>query len=231
MTLPQTEISWQKSHRLIPSQYPPIDLFDDIAPPEDWEALARAESRTNPRIYEQIGNLSQIPVHRRVQSSWVMAAFTHYSLDKPTRFSDGSYGVYYCAKDFETALRESCYHKALFFQATRQPEGWAMQMRELVASVHHCFHDLRGENNAALLASADYSASQALAKKLRSEESNGIIYPSVRHEGGECLAAFWPDVIGKPKQAGHWMYHWNGEAIDYVKRLDGQAGGSQVFML
>jgi hypothetical protein len=82
-----------------------------------------------------------------------------------------------------------------------------------------------------LLASADYSASQALAKKLRSEESNGIIYPSVRHEGGECLAAFWPDVIGKPKQAGHWMYHWNGEAIDYVKRLDGQAGGSQVFML
>ena len=35
--------------------YPPIDLFEDIADPADWELIAAAEAKTNPRVREEIG--------------------------------------------------------------------------------------------------------------------------------------------------------------------------------
>ncbi|MEM8541730.1 MAG: RES domain-containing protein, partial [Pseudomonadota bacterium] len=76
--IPISRVVWEKTHRLILSHFPPIDLFDDLADPQDWEALALAESRTNPRIYEKIGDLSLVPSKRRVSgpgASWVMAAF------------------------------------------------------------------------------------------------------------------------------------------------------------
>ena len=30
----------------------------------------------------------------------------------------------------------------------------------------------------------------------------------------------WPDVIPIPIQGAHYAYHWNGSAVDYIKRLD-----------
>ena len=50
--------------------------------------------------------------------------------------------------------------------------------------------------------------------------SNGITWPSLRYPGGNCIAAFWPDVVPIPTQGGHFAYHWNGTTVDYVKQLD-----------
>ena len=30
--------------------YPPIDVFEDVADPADWELIAAAEAKTNPRV-------------------------------------------------------------------------------------------------------------------------------------------------------------------------------------
>jgi hypothetical protein len=48
----------------------------------------------------------------------------------------------------------------------------------------------------------------------------GIVWPSVRFAGGMCIGAFWPDVVPIPARGAHFSYHWNGEAVDYVKTLD-----------
>ena len=104
---PLATIDWPSAVRLIESKYPPIDLFEDLADPEDWELLAAAEAKTNPRIAETIGNLDLVPVERRVSgpgASYVMAPFTHCSPDRPGRFHDGHFGAYYAAKTFETAV-------------------------------------------------------------------------------------------------------------------------------
>jgi len=42
----------------------------------------------------------------------------------------------------------------------------------------------------------------------------------VRYQSGNCIAAFWPDVMPIPTQGAHFSYHWNGSAVDYVKKLD-----------
>lgn len=48
----------------------------------------------------------------------------------------------------------------------------------------------------------------------------GGTWPSVRHPGSSCIAAFWPDVMPIPTHGGHFTYHWNGNSVGYVKRLD-----------
>lgn len=55
---------------------------------------------------------------------------------------------------------------------------------------------------------------QVFGAERRGAGSNGIIWPSLRFAGGNCIAAFWPDVVPIPTQGAHFAYHWNGGAVD-----------------
>lgn len=214
-----SRVRLRKTHRIVRSIYPPTDLFDDIADPADWALLSSAEAKTNPRLRDQAGVISLVPPERRVTgpgSSWVMAAFTHFSPLRPSRFSDGTYGVYYAGHRFEVALAETIFHFERFMRATNEPPATA-DFRELVGRLDADLHDLRGDERFAACLDPDperYAPAQALAKRLRDGGSNGIVYPSVRYPSGLCVALFWPDVVGLPVQGRHLCYHWNGERAD-----------------
>lgn len=231
-TPPLASVSWQ-THRIIRSLYPPIDLFEDIADPADWELLAAAEAKTNPRIMETIGNLALVPVDRRVSgdsASMVMAPFTHVSKDRPGRFSDGSYGVYYAGESLEVAIFETAFHHGRFMEATAQPPGWTSDFRELVGRIEKDLHDITDAPAYAVCLDPDptkYGPAQNFAAELRLDGSDGLLYPSVRHSGGKCIAAFWPDVVSIPTQASHLAYHWDGTKVDQVK----DAGTGKVYAL
>lgn len=227
MRPPTTRVTWDRYHRLINSAYPPIDLFEDIADPADWLLLASAEGKTNPRLAASIGNLDLVPVARRVGgpgSSYVMAPFTHVSPDHRGRFHDGTFGAFYAADDFETALFETIHHTQTFCAATREAPGWIADKRELIGRIDADLTDVR-HGYAHLLDPDDYTASQAFALSEKAAGSDGIVYPSVRNPGGTCFAALYPDVMSPPVQGRHLTYHWNGTAIDMIKDL----GTSQVF--
>jgi hypothetical protein len=214
-------VVWPRSARIIRSIHPPIHLFEDIADPADWEALASAEGKFNPRIRDSIGDLAKVPVARRVighGASWVMAPFVHCSPLRPGRFSDGSFGLYYAGDSTEVAIAETIHHHTRTMLATAEPPGWTSQFRELIGSVDADLDDVSGM--ADLLDPDDYAASQVFGAARRSAGSNGIVWPSVRYPDGNCIAAFWPDVVPIPTQGGHFAYHWNGSAVDYVKKLD-----------
>ncbi len=73
-------LRWTPGYRIIRTIYPPVDLFEDIADPADWELLVSAEAKMNPRIRDLVGNLALVPVSRRISgpgASIVMGAFTH----------------------------------------------------------------------------------------------------------------------------------------------------------
>lgn len=134
------------------------------------------------------------------------------------RFHGGTFGVYYAAKTFETAVHETAYHKGVFFQSTDEKSGWLVQMRELVCAINNGFHDLRSDDKFEKCLDRDsYVESQELARLLRAGGSNGVVYPSVRDPGGECIGALWPNVVGLPAQARHLAYHFNGTRIDLVR--------------
>jgi len=221
-SLPVADVEWRGAVRIIRSIFPPIDLFEDIADPADWPLLIAAEQKTNPRLMETIGNLDLVPADRRVSgpgASWLMAPFTHVSPDRPSRFSDGSFGVLYVGDRFEVALLETIHHHARFMLATAQPPGWTSQFREIVLEVDAELHDIRplGAEAAPVLDPVDYTASQALGIGLRALGSAGIAYPSVRCPGGECAGLFYPDGASHPVQGRHLDYHWNGERVDLYR--------------
>jgi len=216
--LPVTHTVWPRAYRLIRSIHPPIDLFEDIADPRDWEALASAESKTNPRLWEHLGHLDLVPPQRRVGgpgASYLMAPFVHVSRDRPGRFTDGSYGVYSAGNAEEVAIREVAHHHGRAMAASAEPPGWTSQFRMLVNHLDLDLHDARVF--ARYHQPDDYAPSQALARDLRRNGSNGIVYNSVRCPGGECAAIFWPDLIPAPVQAEHFDYHWDGQRVDRIR--------------
>ncbi len=227
---PVAEIAWTGAVRIIRSVYPPIDLFEDIADPADWPLLIAAEQKTNPRLMATIGQLDLVPAERRVSgpgASYLMAPFVHATPDRPSRFSDGRFGILYVARDFDTALFETIHHHQLFMARTREPAGWTSQFREIVMAVAAPLADLRGGALPAALDPDDYRAGQRLGTELKAAGAQGVVYPSVRRTGGECAGLFYPDLADEPVQARHLDYHWNGARVDFYR----DAGTRQVFAI
>jgi hypothetical protein len=229
-----SRVGWTGARRIIRSLFPPIALFEDIAEPEDWPLLIAAEQKTNPRLMETLGALDLVPPARRVAgpgASFLMAPFTHASRDRPTRFSDGSYGVLYAARRFETALLETMHHHARFMARTREAPGWTSQFRELSLDIEARLHDLRAGDPAVAPAVApaldpdSHEASRALGMALRAGGSDGVVYPSARDPSGECVGLFYPDLARNPLQGRHLDYHWDGSRVDLYR----DAGSGEVF--
>lgn len=219
--VPVNHVLWEPGVRIIRSVFPPIDLFEDIAEPEDWPLLISAEQKTNPRLMETIGNIDLVPAERRVGgpcASYVMAPFTHCSADRPSRFSDGRLGVLYIASGFETAVHETSHHHARFMAATSEAPGWVSKFRELLIDVDAKLHDIREDVSdvGLLLDPDDYTNAQQFGAELRASGSDGIAYPSARGEGN-CVGLFYPDVAHNPTQGRHLDYHWDGENVDLIR--------------
>lgn len=229
-TVPVSRVRWSSARRIVRSSYPPIDLFEDIAPPEDWAVLIAAEQKTNPRLMGSLGALDLVPPARRVSgpgASYLMAPFTHASTDWPSRFSDGSYGVLYAGNRFETALFETMYHHARFMARTHESAGWTSQFRELVLDVRASLHDLRGgaARWTKILDPKSYADSQRFGQAMRATTSDGLVYPSQRDTAGECVALFYPNLAKVRSQARHLEYHWNGKTVDLYR----DAGTGEIF--
>ena len=64
--IPIAALDWQPCHRLIASRFPTVGLYDDIAAPEDLDVIFAIEALTNPRIRQELGALSLVPVADRL---------------------------------------------------------------------------------------------------------------------------------------------------------------------
>jgi hypothetical protein len=212
------QVVWGEAWRIIASRFPPINLFERVSTdPQVWEALIELEQLTNPRLRDEVGEIHLVPPERRVagpNASWVMAPFTHINV-LGSRFSDGTYGVYYAAAHLETAIRETVHHFSKF--ASDSQDGPRREdMRVLLGSVDHLLDDvasLEEKAKAAVLDKNSYAHSRPFGMSRRNDGSDGLVYPSVRHEGRECIAAFWPDVVGIPIQERHLKYEWDGSRV------------------
>jgi RES domain len=209
-------LRWQKIYRVVSSKHPPINVFENIVGARQMEIAWYLEGLTNDRLRDESGAAPLVPPEDRLYApgaSIVMAAFTH--IGRPSRFSDGSYGVYYAARTLETAVRETAFHRARFLAATSEPAG-EIDMRAYVGRPIKPYLDVRGLKYDALHDPDDYSAAQAFAKPLRDAGEWGVVYRSVRHEGGECIGAFKPQAVSIPIAGAALAYVWDGERISKV---------------
>ena len=210
-----SHVEWRPSWRIVPSRFPPVQLFERVAEPEDLDAVLALESLTNERLREAHAKQSGAAA-AAAGSSVIAAAFAYRNLEG-SRFSDGSFGVFYAAFDLDTAIAETVHHRERFMRATRQGR-MELDMRVYLTDLAGDLHDLRGRraDYAEVYHPCDHTAGQRLALALRAAGSGGIVYDSVRRPGGECAAAFRPELLSSCRQERHLCYLWDGKAITAV---------------
>ena len=223
---PVSQVRWHPCWRLVASRFPPTGLFDRVADPADLEAVYAVEALTNDRLRQEAGDLTLVPPEERIAgpgTTPIMAAFTHLN-PLGSRFSDGSFGVYYAGWTLETAIAETRFHRERFLAATREPP-LEIDLRAYASDLTAALHDLRGLRAACPgLYDPDparYGAGQHLAARLRGAGSDGLVYQSVRDPGGECVAILRPRVLAPVRQGPHLCYVWDGARVTqvYEKRL------------
>jgi RES domain len=217
-----SEVRWQPCFRVIPSRYPTIHLFERVADPAEWEALYWIESLTNPRVRNEVGDIELVPPAERAfgpGSSVIMAPFTHLD-PSGSRFADGTFGAFYAALTLATSVAETCFHRETFLRATRE-RPLELDMRSYLADVAAQFHDIRGKRAGMsdIYDPDSYISSQVLGRQLKNSGSNGIVYDSVRHPAGECVAIYKPRLILNLRQGVHLRYVWDGNRISRVYEL------------
>jgi RES domain-containing protein len=199
----QIKLEQDRTHRLIPYRYsdrgrPILNLLaqDDADLLSD---LTELEGATNDRLLGESGRLPGISAIELV-SGFRLAHIVNASFTHPNpfggRFNDAGRGAWYAAFEMQTAQTEVAFHRA----AELKEVGWRAEevfsYIDYLADFRHEFHDIRGDSDFVDCVDPNsYAASQVLGLALLTSGSAGIVFPSVRHKDGVCLACFRPPLV------------------------------------
>jgi RES domain-containing protein len=204
------------THRLVPSRHLPqgdsvlVAISDDDA---HLQAIFELDSATNDRLLAAQQPLPGIGVEELVfgvpHAAVINAAFCHpHPLG--SRFNGPTRGAWYAAFDVETAQAEVGFHKSVQLAEIGRFDD-SVTYDDYLADFSAEFHDLRSTSTPrAYLDPESYVESQALAERLLEADSLGVIYPSVRHSGGTCVACFRPALVANVKRGKTYRFVWDG---------------------
>ena len=217
--VPVRRIRWDPACRIVPTRYPSVFLFDRVADAADFDALYALESMTNDRLRDEAGVVGLVAPEDRVfgpGSGPIMAAFTHLNPDG-SRFSDGSYGVFYAGRERATAIAETRHHHGRFLAATGEA-AMHLPMRLYHVHIDSRLHDLRqpGVADQRVHDPDSYAVSRHLGAELRRQGSHGVAYRSVRNPGGQCAGLFKPRAARNCVHAAYLLYAWDGTRFSGV---------------
>jgi RES domain len=195
----------QPAHRLIPSQFPPIGLFDTVSTAADLSAIMELVGWTNDRLVaDRIDRLPQGEwVYGTPNASIVMAAFLHVA-PGGMRFNGPELGAWYAADNIRTAAAEVAHHLRRETVA-RGVATMSRRYRAYAATLLGSYLDIRGQQvtRSGVYASERYDASQKLGEEVRSSGGAGLIYDSLRRRPGVNVVAHRPRNILDIVQTDH----------------------------
>jgi RES domain-containing protein len=209
VSIAKTEIAQQRTVRLIPTaHYKPPILRALVDSDRELDALAALEGLTSARLNQREIN----PDFEDWAASCVEAAFA-YRRKGGNRFNDEKTGAWYAAFEERTALAEVAFHKTRELGFIGRFDE-RTEYHALHASFIGHFHDIRGDTPPPECLEPDvaigYPAGQAIARALIEQKSRGLIYPSVRNDGGTCLVAFQEIVVQDVLPGARWKITWAG---------------------
>jgi RES domain-containing protein len=197
--------SSRPAHRLIPSQFPPIGLFDTVATAADLAAVMELVGWTNDRLVaDRIDRLPQGEwVYGAPNASIVMAAFLHVA-PGGMRFNGPELGAWYAADDIRTAAAEVGHHLRRE-AAARGVVAMSRRYRAYTAMLLGGYLDIKEQQakRPDVYASDRYDASQQLGEQVRASGGAGLIYDSLRRRSGVNVVAHRPRNITDIVQTDH----------------------------
>jgi RES domain len=222
VTIPLTDLRRFDTHRLLPAKYSPNNdsVLTRIADDEDLPFIFQLDDATNARLLAEEDRTPGISSRELVfhvpNYRVINAAFTHAN-PLGARFSTPDRGAWYAAFELATAKAEVLFHKSIEFAEINWSEREEIGYDDYLGDFTATFHDLRGIEDEAL-SPTSYKRSQQLAVELMALGSLGIIYPSVRREGGTCLACFRPSVVANVRKSARYKLIWTPLRAQIVRQ-------------
>jgi hypothetical protein len=213
------------THRLVSSRHAAggesvlVRIADDD---EHLQAIFALDAATNDRLLAEHQRFPGIGVEELVFgvpcAHVVNAAFCHpHPLG--SRFNGPERGAWYAGLALETAQAEVAFHKRVELAETGWTEEETITYDDYLADFSAPFHDLRrAQGFRSCLDPGSYVASQALAERLLAAASLGVVYPSVRHDGGTCVACFRPALVTNVRRDATFRFTFRGSSPPTIAR-------------
>ncbi len=209
---------WESAHRLIPSRYSESGtVLSAVAEnTKEVEELVLLDGATNDRVQsEQRGSIGISTfelVYAIPNAHIVNGAYTHPN-ELGSRFNDDTRGAWYAAGCQKASIAEIVYHKSRRLsdiivpdEPSQRPPRDLSTYDDWLADFKADFHVLEPPKEFSEFLQPEpvpqcYAASQALARHLLDEGSNGLVYPSVRYHGSKCIVCFRPALVYNPHRS------------------------------
>jgi hypothetical protein len=225
---PTTLVRQFDTHRLVPSRHGDT-VLSEIAADADLEAVIALDAATNDRLHAARQLLPGIGLDELVFgvpfAAVVNAAFCH-AHPLGARFNGRDRGAWYAGFDLATSQAEVAFHRSVQLAEVGRFED-AASYDDYLADFSASFHDLRGSATRTpgagrrafrdCLDPASYVASQELAEQLLASGSLGVVYPSVRHTGGTCVACFRPALVANVRRGKAYRFTWSGRPQPQIR--------------
>jgi len=198
------------------------DLFDDLSDdPNDWKTAQAAEAAATPPAYR-----SATPTIDRPFEEAEFIAAIGYPFAQPnwsrSRFSDGSFGVWYGSLAAETTVYETAYHwvNGLLADAGLVQDGMSIERKVYLVRCEAALVDLRAAfaRHASLRSRHNYADCQAIGRRLHVEGHPGLITHSVRQDDGQNVAILRPVVLCSPRVQFYLTYRIAGDAVEVERQ-------------
>lgn len=196
------------------------DLFDDLTDePVEWLLAQRVEDEVKPPPYRSRTPIIDRPFEDAAWFNAIVWPFKHW---RASRFSDGSYGVWYGSESVETTVHESAFHwvRGLLGDAGFEHTNAIAERAVYSVSCSAALLDFRQAADAHpdLLHASDYTFCQSVGARIYREGHPGLLTRSVRRPAGENLGVFNPAVLSNPRYNCQLTYRLEGERISVEKQ-------------
>lgn len=196
------------------------DLFDDLTDdPVEWLLAQKVEDEVKPPPYRSHTPIIDRPFEDAEWFNAIVWPFKHW---QSSRFSDGTYGVWYGSESVQTTVYESVYH---WYQGLLSDAGY--ERKEVVAerkvysvACDAALLDFRSAvaKHLDLLHPSNYTLCQSVGGRINREGHPGLLTKSVRRPAGENVAIFNSDVLSNPRHNCHLTYRLAGSKIVVEKQ-------------
>ena len=200
------------------------DLFDDLSQnPNDWAVAQLVEQDVKPPSYRSATPVIDRPFE---DAEWFCAITWPFKNWYASRFSDGSYGVWYGSESVETTVYETAYHWqiGLLRDAGFERVGVVAERKVYKVACGAALLDLRllAANEPSLLHPTDYTLCQSVGTRINREGHPGLLTQSVRRPNGENVAIFNSNVLSNPRHYCHLTYRLEDDRL-VVEKVPGRS--------
>jgi len=195
------------------------DLFDDLSDShDDWRLAQVVEDEVKPLTYR-----SRTPIiHRPFEDAeWFNAIGYPFRNWQASRYSDGTFGIWYGADSIQTSVYETVHHwyNGFLSDAGFCQEGVSIERKVYWVQCDAALLDLRPlvQDFPYLVHQHDHTFTQAIGARLHREGHPGLITKSARCNG-ESIAALNPTILSNPKHTCYLTYRLVGKQIEVEKQ-------------